>query len=192
MKSLLKGIRSLIIGLWIVMAIFVTICLLSYNEYNITVINKNSFLIIDNDELEPKFKEGDLVIVKRVSDKKIEIGDTVFFYNGNKSNEFLINLGVVTDKQKVNDKESTYEIEGKTISGEYVIGKADGSKVMHHAGTALGIVQSRWGFMFLVILPALFAMVWEIIIIVDEVKKAGKDEEDEEKTPKKKKEEDDK
>ena len=174
MNLILKILKNILIGAWIVMAIFITICLLSYNEYNITVINRNSFLVIENDELEPKYNEGELVIVKRESDKKINIGDEVFFYNGNKTNEFLINVGKVTDKREVTSTETTYEIEGAAVSGAYVIGKADGAKVMPHMGTVLSIVESRWGFMFLVILPTLFATVYEISIIVEEVKKERK------------------
>ena len=38
---------------------------------------------------------------------------------------------------------------------------------MHHAGTFLGIFTSRWGFMFLVIFPTLFAIIYEIMMIID-------------------------
>jgi len=175
MNLVLKILKNIVIGVWIIAAIFVTICLLSYNEYNITVINKNSFLIIENDELEPKFKEGELVIVKRESDKKINVGDEIFFYNGNKTNEFLINVGKVTGKKEVTSIETTYEVEGQAVSGSYVIGKVDGAKIMPKMGTVLNIVESRWGFMFLIILPTLFATVYEISIIVEDVKKERKE-----------------
>ena len=69
---------------------------------------------------------------------------------------------------------------GLKVSGEDIIGKADGAKVMHHAGTFLGIFTSRWGFMFLVIFPTLFAIIYEIMMIIDtrrDMKMASKNEE---------------
>ena len=107
MKYLIKVIKDLFIGAWIIVAIFVTVCLLSYNEFNIPVFGKTTLLVIDNDELEPEFNEGDLLIIKRESNKKINAGDRVFFYNGNKANEYLINIGEVTDKYAVTSKETT-------------------------------------------------------------------------------------
>jgi len=175
MNVLVKLIKNILISVWIIIAIAVTICLLSYNEFNVTVINKNTLLVIDNDELEPDLTEGDLVIAKRESDKKIEIGDKVYFYNGNKSNEYLINIGQVTDKEIVTSTETTYEIEGKAVSGSYVIGKADSATIIHNLGYVVGILQSRWGYMFLIILPAVFALVYEIILIAEEVKKTKKE-----------------
>ena len=175
MRFLWNFLKSIVIGAWLIVAIFVTICLLSYNEFNVSVLGSNTLLIIDNEEHEPDFVSGDLAIVKRNSDKKINVGDKVFFYNGNKANEFLINIGTVTDKETVTATESTYEIEGELVSGSYVIGKVDGTMILHHGGTVLQIFESRWGYLFLVILPVLFAFVYEIMKIIEEVKKTRKE-----------------
>ena len=59
------------------MAIFVTVCLLSYNEFKVTTFGKTSLLIVDSDEMEPEFLEGDLLVLKRNSDNKINVGDRV-------------------------------------------------------------------------------------------------------------------
>lgn len=168
-------IKRILIGIWVIVAIFVTVCLLSYNKFNISVIGKTTLLIIDNNELKPDLKSGDLVLVKKDLDKNIVVGDKVFFYNGNKAKEILINLGDVTDKTTVNDTETTFEIEGKPVSKEYVIGKFTDSKKIAYLGLALKIFESRWGYLFLVILPTLFAFVYEIFKIVEEVKSARKD-----------------
>ena len=175
MDKVLKLLRNLVIGIWIIVSIFVTICLLSYNDFNITVLGKNTLLIMDNDELEPEYKEGALIIVKRQSNSKINIGDKVFFYNDSNSIEYLINIGEITDKEQVTNKETTFKIEDLLVSSEFVIGKADEVKVMNHMGTILGIFLSRWGFLFLVVLPTLFAVVYEVIMVVEEAKKKRKE-----------------
>lgn len=156
-----------ILGIWIVVAIFVTICLLSYNEFNIPVFDTTTLLIVDNEELEPQFNKGDLLFIKRDSDKKIEVGEPVFFYNGNKSNEYLINIGTITSKKQVTSKETTYTMNGMDVSGSYVIGKVNGTVILPVAGTVLSIFTSKWGYMFLVILPTIFLIIYEIMMIID-------------------------
>ena len=171
MKVLGNIVKSIVVGLWLIVAIFVTVCLLSYNEFNVPVMGKTSLLIIDNEELEPDFKDRDLVIVKRESDKKINVGDKVFFYNGNKSTEYLINIGEVEDVESVTAMESTFKINGQSVSGQYVIGRVNGVSKMANFGLILSLLTSKWGFIFVVILPTLFALVYEVVAIVTEVKK---------------------
>jgi hypothetical protein len=60
-----------------------------------------------------------------------------------------------------------------------MIGLANGSIVYHKWGKLLSIFESRWGFMFLVILPTLFALVYEIYAIIEEAKEAKRELENE-------------
>jgi len=175
MRVILSILKGLIVIAWAAVAIFVTASLLSYNEFNITQMGRTTFLIIHDDELEPDFKPGDLVIVTRASDRNINVGDSVFFYNGNKANEFLINVGTVTGKEELSITETTYEINGRDFSGSNVIGQVEGATVIHTAGTVLAIFQSRWGFMLFVIFPTLFALVYEVVRIVEEARKTRRE-----------------
>ena len=167
MKKIGNFLLDIVIGVWLIAAIFVTICLLSYNEFKVSTFGDTSLLIIDDDSMEPEFLEGDLVIVKRNSDNKINIGDKLFYYNSEKDSNVWIYLDTVEEKTPITRDETSYKLASKTVSGSYVIGKADGAKVMHRAGTFLGIFTSRWGFMFLVIFPTLFAIIYEIMMIID-------------------------
>lgn len=180
MKAIGNFLLDIVIGTWLIVAIFVTVCLLSYNQYKVSTFGTTSFLIIDSDAMEPTFKEGDLVIVKRNSDSKINIGDKVFYYNSAMNSNVWIYLDTVQEKKPITRDETTFVIDGEKVSSEDIIGKADGSKVMHHAGTFLGIFTSRWGFMFLVIFPTLFAIIYEIMMIIDtrrDMKMASRNEE---------------
>lgn len=167
MKKIGNLILDIIIGVWLVIAIFVTVCLLSYNEFRVTSFGKNTFLIIDSDAMEPDFIEGDLLIVKRNSDNKINVGDKVFYYNSAMNSNVWIYLDTVQDKIEVTRDETTFVLNDVSVSGEYVIGKVDGAKVYHKLGTYLGVFTSRWGFMFLVIFPTLFAIIYEIMMIIE-------------------------
>jgi len=167
MKTIGRFLFDIIVCIWAVVAIFVTVCLLSYNEFKVTTLGKNSLLIVDSDELEPEFIEGDLLIVKRNSDSKINAGDRVFYYNSLMDTNTLIFQGEVNSKNEITKTETTYVIDGSNVSGEYVIGKVEEAKVYHNVGTFLGVFTSKWGFMFLVIFPTLFAIIYEIMMIAD-------------------------
>ena len=62
MKKIWNFIKGIIISVWVLIAIVATICLISYNDYSVSEIGNNSIFVIDNERLEPTFKENDLVI----------------------------------------------------------------------------------------------------------------------------------
>ena len=166
MKKVGKVLLEIVIGCWFLIAIFVTVCLLSYNSFNVTTLGKSSLIIIDSDEMEPEYMEGDLVVVKRNSDSKINVGDPVFYYNAAKNSSVLVLYNTVQGKEPVTKTETTFILDGEKVSGQYMIGKAETAKVYHKLGTILNILTSQWGFMFLIIFPTLFAIIYEIMMIV--------------------------
>ncbi len=170
MKVLKNIIVNFLIVIWLVIAIATTICLFSYNQFNISEIAGYTLLIIDNKEMEPTFKNGDLVLVSSEGKYDFDLGEEVFFYNESSVEGVVINQGTITGKEKVNSQETTYQIEDRTISSSYVIGAVNHSIIWRYVGFVLNVFQSRWGYMFFVILPTLFALIYEIIAIVEELK----------------------
>ena len=178
MKRVGRFLFSIVIFAWLITAIFVTVCLLSYNQFRVTTFGKYSLIIVDSDELEPDYMEGDLLVVKRNSDNKIEVGDEVFFYNSAMNSEILLYHGKVQDKEVIDKNETTFIIDNEKVSGEYIAGKLDSSKVYHKVGSLLGVFTSKWGFMFLVIFPTLFAIIYEIIMIIESAKNMKSEEQE--------------
>lgn len=171
MKYVVKILKGILITIWAVVAVFVTICLLSYNEYNVTEFGNYTMLIIDSDELEPEYMENDLVILKKQGQNKYVAGMDIFFYSGNKLSTQFVNKGTITDVVHYNDSESMYYINDKKVTYSNVIGNAETAKVYNGYGLPLSILESRWGFMLFIILPTLFALVYEIYALAVEVKK---------------------
>lgn len=179
-KKIGNIVLDIVITIWFLVAIFVTVCLLSYNEFKVTTFGTNSFLIIDSDEMEPDFLEGDLLIVKRNADNKIDVGDKVFYYNSFMDSAVLIYMDTVQDKHPISKGEVTYVLDGERVSSEYIIGKADTTKAYHKLGTILGILTSKWGFMFLIIFPTLFAIMYEIAMIIEMNREKEEDDDESE------------
>ena len=153
MKKVLKIGGIILLVVYAAMAITLTLFLLKYNDYNITEINGNSFVIVRDDDLKPDFNKGDLVVVKKNDNKDIKIGDKIFFYEI-ENEKVTVNLGNVINKEVVNDKETTFVMDGEyPISSEYVIGKASTSKSYAKLGSVLNVLESRYGFLFIIIFP---------------------------------------
>lgn len=74
-----KTVSNILFIVYVAIAIFVTVCLLSYNDFKVTEFGDYSLVIISDDGLEPNYKKGDLVIVNKKS--PIITGRKAFFYN---------------------------------------------------------------------------------------------------------------
>lgn len=173
-----KTIENLIFIIYAIIAVFVTICLLSFNEYKVSEFGDTSLVIIDNEELEPTFNKGDLVIVDK--SKRIREGDTIFFYNSS-SDVVEVTLATVQNIEKVNDSEYTYAIDGdRSISSEYVLGNAGDVTKISTVGTVLGVLESKWGFLILIVFPSLLAFIYEITVVFTEIREGKEAEDDEE------------
>lgn len=179
MKKTLKIIGKTIgiaaIGIYAVVAIILTICLLKYNDYNITEFKDKSLIIVSDDELRPDFNEGDLVVVYKNKNSDINVGDKIFFYD-TYQNQVSVNLGSVINKETITKDETTFIMDGEySLSSEYVIGAAKTSKVYPNMGKILGFLESRYGFLFIIIFPILIMFIYEIYAVIKEVK--SKDDE---------------
>lgn len=155
-------------GIYVVVAVFVTICLLEYNNYNVTEFGDYSLVIIPSGEVGAGFKKGDLVIVNKKAE--VNIGQKVFFYNTYDS-KIEISLAEVADIEKITNTESTYTLEGeRKISSQYVLGPASPVTVVKGVGTVLSILESKWGFLFIIVLPALLAFIYQIGVVISELR----------------------
>lgn len=164
-----KIIGNIIFIIYAIIAVFVTICLLSYNEFKVTEFGETSLVLIDNEELQPNYNKGDLVIVNR--DTRIRENDSIFFYNTS-ADRVEITVANVTNVEKVSNFEYTYTLEGNMIiSSEYVIGNTEGVTVIPKLGTVLGILESKWGFLILIVFPSLLAFIYEIQLYLQKLKR---------------------
>lgn len=166
-----KLISNIIFVFYLVVAIFVTVCLLSYNDYKVTEFGETSLVIVSDKKMQPDYNKGDLVIIEK-SDE-IEAGDKAFYYD-TYNQQIKVKLGTIEDVEKVSESEINYIIDGgeHKISSEYVIGPVSTASVMQNAGTILGILESKWGFLFLIVLPALLAFVNQAMVVASGIKEA--------------------
>ncbi len=171
-----RAISNTIFTLYIIIAIFVTICLLSYNDYKVSEIGDKSIIIVSDKKMEPVFNKGDLIIVTNDESDDFSIGEQILYYN-TYNEEIKVRLGTITDIEETSGTGTTYSIDNGNakISSEFLIGKLSNTKYMKSVGTILGIFESKWGFLFLIVLPALLAFVNQLVVVVSGIKGAKND-----------------
>lgn len=163
-------IKKVIIGILVVIffsfVIAMTVLLLNVNDYGVTQLGDTAYIIINEEISLDHYEKGDLVLVEKKTLKNIEVGDEVFVYKTEKNGSVTIDVGVVGEKHE-DDNALSFE-NGSTYSMRYIAGEA--SKVYNNIGTYLSIVQSKWGFLFIVLVPSFLFFVYEICALVIELK----------------------
>lgn len=170
MKKVIKILGIIFLTIYAAIAVTLTVFLLNYNKYNITEIKDKSLIIVRDDELKPNYQKGDLVIVTKTPNNEIKIGDKIFFYD-NYQETVSVNLGTVINKEIINKDETTFTMDGDyALSSEYVIGAAKTSKTYHTLGSILSILESKFGFLFIIIFPILVLFIYEVYAVIKELK----------------------
>ena len=179
----LKVIKGIIIGLLVMVylsfAITMTILAINFNKYGNAVVNGYTFLFIDENVANDKYKEKDLVIVKTVKNNKFNLGDEAFLYKiledeltGSKS--VTIMIGKVAN---VDQKKQGIMLENEEFySREFVIGEK--YKVIPGLGGLLSMILNKTGFLIVIIVPIFFIFTAQIYALIVEIKFGdGADEE---------------
>ncbi|MBR3211462.1 MAG: hypothetical protein IKF71_05965 [Bacilli bacterium] len=184
---ILWGVLECII---IVVTIMMTAVLLSKNKYGYTQFGNYTISTIDRlDSKEMKgLKAGDLLIVHNKND--IKKGDVIYYYVVN-DESYLIRSDSVAEVETDNYN-SIYTIDNEgmmLVSSNRVLGKD--TIVCHKLGSLLDTLESRLGFLFLVLLPVIVIFIYQVFELVkvfnDEVDKAEKTDKKEKDNKKNKK-----
>ena len=168
MKVLKKIKKVLLVILGIVyftFALFMTILLLNFNDYRVTVFGETSLVILKDKVSHEEYQKGDLVLVEEAAPENLEKGEEVFVYKVDKMSKTAdINIGKVGE---VMEDYITLE-NGETYSIKYLIGRP--TKVYNDIGTILGIIESQWGFLFIVLVPCFLIFIYELYALIVEIK----------------------
>lgn len=166
MKRIIGNIFTILV---VIIIIVMSVLLLSYNEYRVSQFGNNTLLIVDNDML--NFKKGSLLIVEGCDPKEVKAGDYVFYYDTSSKKVSTV-LSKIESIYKTEQGEISFTLPNEFIlEGEYIIGKKEDTKEYKNIGAVLSVLESKWGNLFLVVLPAFILFVYEIINVIIEVKK---------------------
>lgn len=188
LKKILKWVWEFVEILIIIYVIFITSCILCRNKFGFTQFGDITFVTVseNNEKFFMNNKAGDLLIIKN-QQMDLEVNDLIYYYV-TVDEKYIVRTGVVDSKSQ-DDYAALYILrddEGSSIASNRVIGKY--AKTYQGKGAILDVLESRVGFLFLVLLPILVVFIYQIyqLVIVAKYEVVEEDEEEKE-LPKKKK-----
>ena len=87
-----RAIGAILFVVYSIIAITVTVLLLSYNDYNISEVGGYTVYVVKDDALEPEYEQGSILLIKSTSDKHVKVGDEAFFYRAINSKDYDLKL----------------------------------------------------------------------------------------------------
>lgn len=165
-----KVLSSILLVVYSIIAITVTVLLLSYNDYNCSEIGGYTVYIVNDDSLEPEYKQGTILLIKGTSDKNVQIGDSMFLYKVINSQEYeLVTKTLVEKAQQGNH--ITYLVENsENYASDYFIGKTSDTVVIEGWGYVLSLLESKWGYLFCVVIVSLLLFLQEVFELIMEIR----------------------
>jgi hypothetical protein len=170
MEKVISGIKSTVsfifFVVYFVFALVMTVLLLNFNNYGVTQFGDLSFVVVNSKISNDQFKKGDLVITEHTKIADYSVGEYVFTYRIGADRIPTIQLGKIGN---VYPEEDALSFEnGETYSTEYIAGKP--VKQYEKIGGYLSIIQSKWGFLFIVLIPVFLIFIFEVYSLIIEIK----------------------
>ena len=159
-----KIVIKIIIVFYVALAAFTTFNLLKYNKQHLTEYNDKIFIKLNKNI--NNYKKGSLLITN--NSNKYSIDDNVFYCQLKKekcdvkygtidtiiSDDYIINNEVIPEKLLIG-------IDKEVISIPFV-------------GYLMQILEARWGYLLLIVMPILVGFMYEVYIIIKEIKNKKK------------------
>lgn len=169
-----RTIGAILFVIYSIIAITVTVLLLSFNDYRCSEIGGYTIYIAKDDSLEPEYKQGSILLIKSTSDKHVNVGDQLFFYKVNNSTEYEFVSRTLEDKTQ-QGRHVIYGVDqDESYDTAYFVGKADDTIVIEGPwGTILSILESKWGYLFCIVIVSLLLFLQEVFDLVIEIRYGG-------------------
>ena len=165
MKRIIGNVITVIL---VIIIIFMSVLLLSHNEYQVSQFGNNTLLIVDEDMLD--YKSGSLLIVTKKQAANVQAGDYVFYYDRSGAKVKPV-LGLVNDIYDVSFGKYSFKINNDVVVDEEdLIGRSNDTKEYKGLGKVLSVLESKYGNLFLVVLPAFLLFVYELINFIVEAR----------------------
>ena len=179
----------------IIYVIVITTFLLFRNKYGYTEVGNTTFvpLKIDTAEYIKDGKEGNLLVVKKTSNLKE--GDLIYYYT-TEEERYIVKSDYIKSVFNGDDNKlyTLNDEAGSTVVSSRVLGKYANQYAVF--GTIFGLLTSKFGFLFLVLLPIMCVFIYQLYSLImvlkyekvelssldEELKEAEKEEKTEKKT----------
>ena len=166
LKKILKWVWEFVEILIIIYVIFITSCILCRNKFGYTQFGDMTFITVNDNNAKfiQNSESGDLLIVKS-QQTGLNAGDLIYYYV-TVDEKYVVRTGVIESKTEddysalyvLNDEDKT-SVASNRVIGKYVSFHKDKGKI-------LDVLESRIGFLFMVLLPILIVFIYQIYQLV--------------------------
>ena len=168
-----KALGSILFVLYAIIAITVTVLLLSYNDYNNSELGGYTVYIVKDDSLEPEYKQGSILLIKKTNDRNVKSGDEILLYKVINSQQYEVVSRTLQEKTQ-QGSHIIYAVENEeSYANDYFIGKTSDTVVIEGWGYILNLLESKWGYLFCVVIVSLLLFLQEVFDLVMEIKYLG-------------------
>ena len=177
MKKVVEGIKGFVsfvlFSLYFLFALIMTVLLLNFNDYGVTTFGDKSLILVDSKISNDVYQKGDLVVVETLNLEKYEIGEYIFTYKVGSERLATVQLGKIGN---IYLEENALSLEnGETYSTEFIAGVP--VQKVEKVGSLLSVIESKWGFLFIVLIPVFLIFIYEVYSLIIEIK-YGADEDE--------------
>lgn len=172
MKAL-KVVKNILIGILAVVyfafAVVMAVLLLKHNKFGITQFEDKSLIMLRDKVTSEKYNKGDLLIVESRKIDELEKGDEVFVYQVDDAGETTIDFGIIGEVHpEIGTKGAISFVNGAAYEMEFIAGEQ--IEIYPKIGTYLSIVQSQWGFLFIILVPCFLIFIYQLYALIVEIK----------------------
>ncbi len=172
LNKIKKIITIILVTIFFLLAFGLTVLLLNYNDYGVTELGDKTLVLIKEEITSENYKKGDLVIVKKVPYESLKSGDEIFTYSVNSKGQANVEVGIIGEV--VPKEKAVSFVNGASFSEDYIIGTA--TNVYENLGSVLALLESKWGFLFMVLVPGFIIFIYEIYALIVEIKYGTEEE----------------
>ena len=165
-----KVLGSIVFVIYAIIAITVTLLLLTYNEYNCSEIGGYTVYIVNDDSLEPEYKQGSILLIKHTSDKNLKENDGMFLYKVLNSQEYEVVNKTLQSKTQQGRHITYVTTDDENYASDYLIGKESDTIVINGWGYVLSLLESKWGYLFCIVIVSLLLFLQEAFELAMELK----------------------
>lgn len=163
MKKVLNILISLIFALFVVFAIFQTICILKQDEYG--KVRLSRYQIVSMKQKNDKYNKGDLLIIK--DSVNYYVNDEVIYFESEYDYD-KVGYGKISNVNQLNDVDTIYTVGDEFVSKAFVLGNVNNISSISFYGRIFDLATTKVGYMLLVVVPFLIIFVYELISIIKE------------------------
>ena len=98
--------------------------------------------------------------------ENMKVGEEMFCYRVDSKGIPSLQVGKIGEVY-IEEKAISYE-NGETYSYEFIAGKVE--SIHPNMGTILSVIESKWGFLFIVLVPCFLIFIYELYSLIIDIK----------------------